>query len=154
MAILWIFAAILFSSRVCIFELDPAGNHSVHISLLTTPPYFLSTSGVCVRTSNHCYLTASGWLCLALTPSLTSLCSPHLVAPLSHSAPCIVSGVQMAPRLTEICENCTVTQLDLRRCSGCGLVRYCVRVASLLFFYSRIFRRGVAIIFSGVTDNI
>ncbi|KAJ7309379.1 hypothetical protein DFH08DRAFT_944258 [Mycena albidolilacea] len=50
----------------------------------------------------------------------------------------------MAPRPTEICENCTVTQLDLRRCSGCSLVRYCVRVASLLFFYSRIFRRGKA----------
>ncbi|KAJ7775332.1 hypothetical protein B0H16DRAFT_1506984 [Mycena metata] len=31
----------------------------------------------------------------------------------------------MPPQLTEMCENCTEYRTDLRRCSGCGIVRYC-----------------------------
>ncbi|KAJ7307930.1 hypothetical protein DFH08DRAFT_900553 [Mycena albidolilacea] len=31
----------------------------------------------------------------------------------------------MPPQPTEMCENCTVRRIDLRRCAGCGHVRYC-----------------------------
>ncbi|KAF7360947.1 hypothetical protein MSAN_01124800 [Mycena sanguinolenta] len=31
----------------------------------------------------------------------------------------------MPAQPTEICENCTVRRVDLRRCAGCGVVRYC-----------------------------
>ncbi|KAJ6550184.1 hypothetical protein B0H19DRAFT_1160569 [Mycena capillaripes] len=31
----------------------------------------------------------------------------------------------MPAQPTEMCENCTVARSDLRRCAGCGLVRYC-----------------------------
>ncbi|KAJ7661755.1 hypothetical protein B0H17DRAFT_1093865 [Mycena rosella] len=31
----------------------------------------------------------------------------------------------MPAQPTEICENCTVNRIDLRRCAGCSVVRYC-----------------------------
>ncbi|KAJ6453972.1 hypothetical protein C8R45DRAFT_1192431 [Mycena sanguinolenta] len=31
----------------------------------------------------------------------------------------------MPAQPTEICENCTIRRVDLRRCAGCGVVRYC-----------------------------
>ncbi|KAJ7470132.1 hypothetical protein B0H11DRAFT_2041503 [Mycena galericulata] len=31
----------------------------------------------------------------------------------------------MPAQPTEMCENCTVRRMDLRRCAGCGIVRYC-----------------------------
>ncbi|KAJ6572459.1 hypothetical protein DFH09DRAFT_1362428 [Mycena vulgaris] len=31
----------------------------------------------------------------------------------------------MPAQPTEMCENCTVRRMDLRRCAGCNLVRYC-----------------------------
>ncbi|KAJ7209446.1 hypothetical protein B0H12DRAFT_1157890 [Mycena haematopus] len=33
----------------------------------------------------------------------------------------------MPAQPTEMCENCTVRRVDLRRCAGCGVVRYCSR---------------------------
>ncbi|KAJ7131828.1 hypothetical protein C8R43DRAFT_1133503 [Mycena crocata] len=33
----------------------------------------------------------------------------------------------MPAQPTEMCENCTVRRADLRRCAGCGIVRYCTK---------------------------
>ncbi|KAJ6605571.1 hypothetical protein DFH09DRAFT_1121631 [Mycena vulgaris] len=48
----------------------------------------------------------------------------------------------MPAQPTEMCENCTVRRIDLRRCAGCSLVRYCMvrRADALGADYSDRFR--------------